>query len=627
MKEHLHKHKEGHKEKELNSHEEGTSKIDIILYIISVILFIIGFIPLLEPYKMYIYIAVIGISGYELLINGLKGLFTFNFEEETLMTIAVISAFVLGDFVESSMVVLLFALGEFLEDKAVENSNKSIRNIVEIKPQNVNILKDGDVTVVSAKKAKPGDMILIKPGEIVPLDCKIIDGESTLDTSNITGESKPQRVSGNDNLLSGEINLTGSLKCIVTKDLENSTASQIVDLVYEATNNKGKTENFITKFSKAYTPAIMVVAMIIGLLPTILFNQDILIWLRRALVFLVASCPCSIVISVPLAFFSCVGRISKKGMLIKGTKHIEDLAQAEYVAFDKTGTITTGKMQVDKLVAEGKMPVKEMVQYMYNLEKNSNHPISTAIVKEAEKKDAKISKRVDNYEEISGHGLYGKIEGKDVLFGNEKLLEKYDVTYDKLVKNAIYLVVDGEIEGYVTLKEEVREGLENLKSNMKKHGIKEVIMLTGDNEKSAEKIAQQVGITEFCAGLLPNEKLEKVREIKHKGKVIFIGDGINDSPVLAGASFGVAMGEGTEIASSVADGILISNKISTIPSVIEVARKTMKIVKFNIAFSLLVKAIVLVLAVVGIAPMWLAVVADTGVSLLTVLNSIRILKS
>ena len=630
MKEHLHKHNEkhneGHNEKEINTHEEGVSKIDIILYIISVILFIIGFIPLLEPYKMYIYIAVIGISGYELLINGLKGLFTFNFEEETLMTIAVISAFILGDFVESSMVVLLFALGEFLEDKAVENSNKSIRNIVEIKPQNVNILKDGDVTVVNAKKAKPGDMILIKPGEMVPLDCKIIDGESTLDTSNITGESKPQRVSGNDNLLSGEINLTGSLKCIVTKDLENSTASQIVDLVYEATNNKGKTENFITKFSKAYTPAIMVVAMIIGLLPTILFNQDILIWLRRALVFLVASCPCSIVISVPLAFFSCVGRISKKGMLIKGTKHIEDLAQAEYVAFDKTGTITTGKMQVDKLVAEGKMPVKEMVQYMYNLEKNSNHPISTAIVKEAEKKDAKISKRVDNYEEISGHGLYGKIEGKDVLFGNEKLLEKYDVTYDKLVKNAIYLVVDGEIEGYVTLKEEVREGLENLKSNMKKHGIKEVIMLTGDNEKSAEKIAQQVGITEFCAGLLPNEKLEKVREIKHKGKVIFIGDGINDSPVLAGASFGVAMGEGTEIASSVADGILISNKISTIPSVIEVARKTMKIVKFNIAFSLLVKAIVLVLAVVGIAPMWLAVVADTGVSLLTVLNSIRILK-
>ncbi len=631
MKEHLHKHNEkhneGHNEKEINTHEEGVSKIDIILYIISVILFIIGFIPLLEPYKMYIYIAVIGISGYELLINGLKGLFTFNFEEETLMTIAVISAFVLGDFVESSMVVLLFALGEFLEDKAVENSNKSIRNIVEIKPQNVNILMDGEVTVVNAKKAKPGDMILIKPGEMVPLDCKIIDGESTLDTSNITGESKPQRVSGNDNLLSGEINLTGSLKCIVTKDLENSTASQIVDLVYEATNNKGKTENFITKFSKAYTPAIMVVAMIIGLLPTILFNQDILIWLRRALVFLVASCPCSIVISVPLAFFSCVGRISKKGMLIKGTKHIEDLAQAEYVAFDKTGTITTGKMQVDKLVAEGKIPVKEMVQYMYNLEKNSNHPISTAIVKEAEKKDAKISKRVDNYEEISGHGLYGKIEGKDVLFGNEKLLEKYDVTYDKLVKNAIYLVVDGEIEGYVTLKEEVREGLENLKSNMKKHGIKEVIMLTGDNEKSAEKIAQQVGITEFCAGLLPNEKLEKVREIKHKGKVIFIGDGINDSPVLAGASFGVAMGEGTEIASSVADGILISNKISTIPSVIEVARKTMKIVKFNISFSLLVKAIVLVLAVVGIAPMWLAVVADTGVSLLTVLNSIRILKS
>ncbi len=607
-------------------HEEGISKIDLILYIISIVLFIVGFIPSLEQYKVFIYLAVIVIAGYELLINGIKNFFKFNFEEETLMSIAVIAAFILGDFVESSMVVLLFSLGEFLEDMAIENSNKSIKNIVEIKPKNANVLENGEAKVVDAKNVKPGDIILIKPGEMVPLDCKVLDGDSTLDTSNITGESKPQRVSGNDNLLSGVINLTGSLKCIVTKDLENSTASQIVDLVYEATNNKGKTEKFITKFSKTYTPAVLILSMIIAIFPTMLFNQDIFIWLRRALVFLVASCPCSIIISVPLAFFSCIGKISKKGMLVKGTKHIEDLALAKYVAFDKTGTITTGKMQVDKLVAEGKIPVKEMVQYMYNLEKNSNHPISTAIIKEAEKRDAKISMQVKNYEEISGHGLYGKIDGKDVLFGNEKLLEKYDVAYEKLVKDAIYLVVDGEIEGYVTLKEEVRDGLESLRKNMKKHGIEEVIMLTGDNEKSAEKIAKQIGISQFYAGLLPNEKLNKVRELKTKGKVIFIGDGINDSPVLAGSNFGIAMGEGTEIASSTADAILISNKISSLPQIIEVAKKTMNVVKFNVAFSLLVKMIVLVLAVIGIAPMWLAVVADTGVSLLTVLNSIRILR-
>lgn len=629
-----HNHDEHHDihEHEHHHHENENSKIDLILYIVSIIIFILGFLPVLEEYKIFIYLIVVILAGYKLLLSGVKNVFKLNFEEETLMSIAVIAAFVLGEFVESCMVVLLFKLGEFIEDKAIEKSNKSIKGIVEIKAKTANLLVNDDIQVVDAHTIKPEDTILIKPGEMVPLDCIVIDGKSTVDTSNITGESKPVMIKEADNLLSGTINLTGSLKCRVTKDLENSTASQIVDLVYEATNNKGKTEKFITKFSKTYTPIVIILAIFLCIIPTVVFNQNIEVWIKNALVFLVASCPCSIVISVPLAFFSCIGRVSKKGMLIKGTKHIEDLAKAEYIALDKTGTITTGKMEIEYIVTEGKISQQEMLMYMYNLEKNSNHPISTAIVKEVEKLDekAKINKEVYNYEEIAGHGIYGKIDGKNILFGNEKLLDKYDVTHDELVKNANYLVIDGQIEGYITLKEEIRNDINDINdinAQIKKTRIKEMIMLTGDNKKSAEKIAKQVGIDKVYSELLPKQKLEKVKELKNKGKVIFIGDGINDSPVLAESNFGVAMGEGTEIASSTADGILISNKISSIPEIIKIAQKSMRIVKFNVMFSLIIKAIVLTLGGIGIAPMWLAIVADTGVSLLTVLNSIRILKA
>ena len=618
---HNHEHNHMHS----HEHKKHSSKIDLILYIIAIIVFILSFLPIFEKYKMIIHLVVVILAGYDLIISGIKNIFKLNFEEETLMSIAVIAAYMLGDFVESSMVVLLFKLGEFIEEKAIENSNKSIMGIVEIKAKTANLIVEENIKVVKAETIKPGDIILVKPGEMIPVDCIVLEGKSTIDNSNITGESKPETINKNSNLLSGTINLTGSLKCKVEKDLKNSTASQIVDLVYEATNNKGKTEKFITKFSKIYTPTVIILAILLTIIPTLIFNQNIETWIKNSLVFLVASCPCSIVISVPLAFFSCIGRISKKGMLIKGTKHIEELAKAEYIALDKTGTITTGRMEIEKMVVEKNTDERQMLIYMYNLEKNSNHPISTAIIKEVEKKDAKINKQVENYEEILGHGLYGKIEGKDILFGNEKLLNKYDVTHNELVKNANYLVVDGEIQGYITLKEEIRDDIKDINSKMKKGGIKEIVMLTGDNKKSAEKISKEIGINNVYAELLPKQKMEKVKELKNKGKVIFIGDGINDSPVLATSNFGIAMGEGTEIASSTADGILISNKISAIPETKKIAKKTMKIVKFNVIFSLIIKVIVLTLGAIGIAPIWLAIVADTGVSLITVLNSIRIL--
>lgn len=609
--------------------EEEITKLDIIFYIISVILFIVSFIPVFSSIKMWICLIVILLSGYKLLLDGIKNIFKFNFEENTLMTIAIIAAFILGEYPEASMVILLFNLGEFLQDRAVDKSNESIRNIVEIKAKTANVIKEDEIEIIDVEKVNIGENILIKPGEMVPLDCKIIKGKSSLDTSSITGESNLVDVEEDDEILSGCININGSLTAIVQKDYKNSTASQIIDLVNEATNNKGKTENYITKFSKIYTPVVIVWAILIAIIAPIILHQEFKIWIMRALVFLVASCPCSIIISVPLAFFSCLGNISKKGMLIKGTKHIENLSNTKYVAFDKTGTITTGKMEIEKIVSRGKYTEDELLKYMYALEKNSNHPISTAIKQKVENNKIICDYNVDDYEEIAGRGIKATVNEKQVMFGNDKLLsnEIKSEIHGTEVKNANYIIIDNNLEGYITLKEEIRKEAKGIYKKFIKENVKDVVMLTGDNIENAKKIAEKVGIKNVYASLLPNEKLEKVKELKKSGNVIFVGDGINDSPVLAESNFGIAMGEGTEIASSTADGILISNNIGNIPEYIKIARKTIMIIRTNILFSISLKLIVLGLGILGLAPMWLAVAADTGVSLITVLNSARIIKS
>jgi len=611
-----------------NEHEHNeSSKLEKIMYIIAIIIFILSFIPTLANVRMYLCLITIILAGYELIIEGIKNIFKLNFEEDTLMTIAIIAAFILGEFPESCMVVLLFKLGEFLEHKAVQNSNKNIKDIVEIKSNIANLInKNEEIKEVDVEKVKVGDKILIKPGEIIPLDCIVLEGETNIDTSSITGESKSVYVSKNSKILSGTINLDGSIKAKVEKDYRNSTASQIVDLVYEAKNNKGKTEKFITKFSKVYTPIVIVLSILIAVIPTAILGQDLNEWIMRALVFLVASCPCSIVISVPLAFFSCIGAISKKGMLIKGTKHIESLAKSKYVAFDKTGTITTGKMQIDKIVSTGNLEEKEILSYLYSIEQNSNHPISTAILQKVENENIKTKKNVDKYEELAGHGIVSIVEGKQVLFGNKKLLKKYNIETQSIKEEASFLVIEGKIEAYITLIEKIRGEANNIVKLLKSINIKDIVMLTGDNKENSEKIAKQIGIEQVYASLLPQEKLEKVKMLKQNGKVIFVGDGINDSPVLAESDFGISIGEGAEIANNTADAILISNNIQTIPNSIKIARKSMRIIKFNIVFSLLIKEIVLILGVLGIAPVWTAVVADTGVSFITVINSARILK-
>ena len=604
--------------------KKESSKLKIFLYVISLILFAVGFIPALESYKLVIYLLAVILSGYDLIIEGIKNIFHLNFEEDTLMTIAIIAAFIIGEYPESVAIVLLFKLGEFIEDKAVEKANKNINSIASLKIKTANLIDGKNTTIVNVEELKIGNSILIKPGETVPVDCKIIKGESALDTSKLTGESEPIYVNKGTEILSGAINKTGTLTCKVTKEYKDSAIAKIVDLVYEATNNKGNKEEYITKFSKIYTPVVIIIAVLLAIIPA-LFGADFVTWLNRALVFLVASCPCSIVISIPLAYFSCIGAISKKGLLIKGTKHIEDLAKAKILALDKTGTITTGKMKVEELKVLDKTLNKEkLLQYAYSLESNSNHPVSTAIIEYASEFNLK-KLEVENQKEIAGCGIYGEMEEKQVIIGNKKMLDKYQIEVDnKIPENAILIAVNNKISAYITLNERIREGVKETITKLYETGIKKVVMLTGDSKTNAEKIAKACGKIEYRAKLMPENKVEEINKLKEEGKVIFIGDGINDSPVLATSDFSIAMGEGTDIASTTADSILISNNISSLPQIIKVARKTIRIVNENITISLLAKLIVLILGILGIAPVWLAVAADTGITLITVINSIRI---
>ena len=602
--------------------EKENKKSEIILYILALVVFGIGFIPQFAEYKLWIYLVAVLLAGYDLLVEGIKNLFKFNFEESTLMTIAIIGAFIKGEYAESCMVVLLFKLGEFLEEFAEEKSNKNIEDITKIKVNNANIVDGEDVKVIKVEDVKIGDKLLVKPGEKIPVDGIVTSGESQIDASPITGESKPVKVKTGNEVISGSINLSSVLYIKAEKEYKDSMASQIIDLVYEATNNKGKTEKFITKFSKIYTPIVIVIALLLVIVPLIL-GADMNKWIDIALFFLVASCPCSLVISIPLSFFSCIGAISKKGMIIKGTKHIENLAKTDIIAFDKTGTLTTGKMVIDELKAT-KIDENKMLEYIYSIESLSNHPIATAVT--SYKKD--VNKlEVKEYKEYSGHGLYGIIEEKEILFGNKKLLEKYNVDTKDYTQNTITLAIDKQIVGYITLKEELRDNVENILTELKDVGLKDVAILTGDNKKAAKNIADKLNISKVYAELLPQEKLNKVKELQsEKNKVTFLGDGINDSPVIATADFGMSMGTGSEIANNTADGILISNDIGMLPKIIKIAKKTMRIVKFNITFSLLAKLVVLIVGLFGTAPIWLAVLADTGVTLLTVLNALRILR-
>ncbi|MGL5328490.1 MAG: heavy metal translocating P-type ATPase [Peptostreptococcaceae bacterium] len=553
------------------------------------------------------------------------------FDENFLMFIATVGALAIGEVEEAVAVMLFYQLGEYLQGIAVGKSRKSIASLMDIRPDSANLKINNEIKIVSPEEVEIGDIIVVKPGEKIPLDGVIIDGFSMVDTSAITGESVFREVSEGEDILSGFINKNSLLTVKVSKEYGESTVSKILDLVENASSKKSKTENFISKFSKYYTPIVVSIALIIAFVPPILiqgatFNE----WLYRGLVFLVVSCPCALVLSIPLSFFSGIGYASKNGILIKGSNYLEALKNVDTVVFDKTGTLTKGVFNVTNINPVN-ISKEELIEYAAIAEVNSNHPIAKSILNYYGK-DINLD-NIMSYEEVAAHGIRVQYNNDKILAGNEKLMKVNNIFYTeaKEVGTVVYVAVNGMYKGYIVISDEVKEDSKEAISNLKNIGIKEVVMLTGDNKEVANKVANDLGIDNVYSSLLPNEKVDKVEEIyegrNEKEKVAFVGDGINDAPVLARVDVGIAMGGlGSDAAIEAADIVLMTDEPNKIYKAIEISKKTNKIVWQNIIFALGVKIIVMVLGAGGMATMWEAIFADVGVALIAVLNAMRILK-
>ena len=594
-----------------------------VMAVIALAAIVLSMIPGLSLLKGLFYLIPTILWGKLLFTRGWKALKRKQLDEHVLTSIAVIAAFLIGEYFEALMVVILFFIGDWLEVKAVQRSRKDIAAVVNIRPQRANlILPNGEVQNILSKKLRIGDKIQVKVGERVPVDCVILDGQSTMDRSAITGESVAVGVQPGDRVLSGEVNLSGVLTCRCETTYDNSTASKIIQLVEESSAQKGETEKFITRFAKYYTPAVLVLAVLTIVIPPVLGWGSFRMWLSRALVFLVASCPCALVISVPLAFFSGVGAMSKQGVLLKGTKFIEPLAKADVVVCDKTGTITTGELQVSKV--EQFSDAYDMKAVTALAEQYSSHPVAQAICRAFGKGDE--GAEIKDVKEFAGKGVSLLMNGKQVLCGSARLMKENGISMEHVAEANVYTAVDGKLLGCVMLSDVPRADAADTMKQLKTLGVKRTVMLTGDSAISASVVAEQVGIDYVHSGLLPQDKSRLMKELKQGGKTtVFVGDGINDAPVLAAADIGFAMGLGTDAAIESADAVLMSDNLSSLPKVVKTARQTVSIVKANILFILVSKAAVLLLGLLGIAPMWLAVVADVGVSILCVLNAVRIL--
>ncbi len=575
------------------------------------------------------------VLGYAILLfktakNAVKLLFkSKTINENLLITISCIGAYLVGKSSEGLMVIILYEIGKILEEKAINKTRKSISDLMDIKPEYANLKKGDEIEIVEPSEVKVGDIVVAKQGEKIPLDGVVVKGTASLNTASLTGESKPQDVDENDIVLSGSIVLEGLLEIKVTEKYENSTVSKILELVENATDKKAKTETFVNKAAKIYTPIVIGIAILVGILLPLISNvtyggENGSIY--RALIFLVISCPCAIAISVPLCYFSGIGKSSKEGILIKGSDYLDELKDVKEIVFDKTGTLTKGQFGIPKIeVYSDKYVENDVLKYVVWGESYSNHPIAKSIVRNAQNIE---NKKVENYEEITGKGIKYKIDGKTVLVGNSSLVGKEDEVAES---TKIYLKIDDELVGAILLKDEAKHGTKEAIQALNSRGIV-TKMFTGDNKKAAKQIAEELGISEFEAEMLPDQKyseLEKELE-KYKGtsgKVAFVGDGINDSPVLARADVGISMGGvGSGSAIEASDIVVMTDSIDRIDCAIDISKKTSKIIKQNLIFSIGVKIIVLVLSVFGVANMWEAVFADVGATLITVLNSLRILK-
>ena len=629
----------GHEHSHEHSHEDIEEKGRFILkdkinLILGSLLYIIAlsmdngqiFIPILFVAS---YVLIGGEVVYKAFRNILKGDL---FDENFLMTVATVGAFAIGEYPEAVAVMLFYQIGELFQGYAVSKSRKSISSLMDIRADYANLLINGVEKKVSPEDVEIDDVILIKPGERVPLDGVIIDGTSSLDTSALTGESVPRTVNMDDEILSGTINLSGVIKVKVTKEFAESTVTRILELVQNAGSKKASTEKFITKFASYYTPIVVGLAVLLAVVPPIILEGAMFSdWLYRALIFLVVSCPCALVISVPLALFAGIGGASNKGVLIKGGNYLEALKDVDTVVFDKTGTLTKGVFKVTKINAVN-IEEKELLRIAALGESFSNHPIAKSILKAF---DGDIDKElVSDYEEISGNGIKVNIEGKTVLLGNVKLMNKFNVEYveAKEIGTIIHVAMDNEYKGYIVIADEIKEDSLKALELLKEVGIKRTVMLTGDNRSTAEGVAKELGITTVYSELLPGDKVEKIEEVlntqEEKKKVIFVGDGINDAPVLARADIGVAMGGiGSDAAIEAADVVLMRDELTALGEGIKIAKNTNSILWQNIIFSLGIKIVVLILSALGIANMWEGVFADVGVTLIAVLNSMRALKT
>lgn len=546
------------------------------------------------------------------------------FDENFLMTIASIGAIMIGELAEAVAVMVFFSIGEYFQDRAVDKSRKSISSLLNIRADYANLLDGGRIKKVGPETLKTGQHILIKPGEKVPLDGTIIKGSSSIDTSGITGESLPREVGPGETLLSGSINMSSSLTLRVDSIYENSTVAKILKLVEESGAKKAPTEKFITKFSKVYTPIVCFLALGLALVPPLVTSSPFSPWIYRAMVFLVASCPCALVISVPLGFFAGLGRLSKEGIIAKGANHLEDMARVGLIAFDKTGTLTKGKFSVDSIYPAKSVDKGQVLRAAAIGESLSNHPISQSI-KEAYQKDHPSA---DGIEDLPGLGLVARLGDDKIYVGNAKLMEKFTFDFEEINRpgTLVYVGVNKTFLGSILIKDEVKEESKEIIADLHQEDIKS-LMLTGDREEVARELAQDLGIDTYKAGLLPQDKVKALEGLIEKGrKTAFVGDGINDAPVLVMADVGIAMGQlGSDAAIEAADIVIMEDDLTSLPKLRKISKKTMTIVTQNIVFSLLIKVLVLGLGAAGYASMWAAVFADTGVALLAILNSIRLL--
>lgn len=618
--------------KKTKEKQSGIISVDTVMLIIAIVLGAAAFVlhlvlPENQTFSTVILFALSVsatlLSGYKIFIKGIKNAVKLKIDETVLLAVAVVAAFCLGEFVEAAMVTILFSLGEFIEDIAVDASRRDIEKLAQIRPDTATIVKDGTETVVPAESVKAGSVITVKPYERLPLDGVVTSGKSTLDTSALTGESLPVDITVGSEVMSGAINGNGLIEIRTTKEYGNSTAARILQLVEDAAARKGQKEKLITRFASIYTPIVIIIAAAIAFIPPLLGLGEFTEWIYRALVCLVASCPCAIVISVPLSYYSGIGAASKIGVLIKGGKYIEALAKADTFVFDKTGTLTSGNLEVESITPFDGYSESEVLSLAAACEKHSVHPVATAIKKKAEGLDLP---QLNDYSEAAGHGTSAVYDGKKLECGGIKTLN--DGQKKHAGNASVFVVYDGKLIGALTVSDSVRAESQEVIAKLKKLGVKNTVMLTGDSKSNAKKVSDELGLDMFYSNLLPGDKLDKVEEIKmHSKAVCFVGDGINDALVLSASDCGIAMGLGSEAAIEASDAVLSSGNLVKLPDAIKLSRRVIRTVKTNIIFALTVKAAVIILAAFGIASMWMSVIADTGVSVACVLYAARLLKS